>query len=108
MKMKATILVVGIGTLGFFQAMAQPASPAQSANATVTEKTTFAKEMPKMVTPLNLPQTKESTTINRVGSMSSQPWAQIAEREQLRQGWPNSETPEPWFDLLSVNLGSGH
>lgn len=104
MKLKATIVVVAFGTLGFFQAMAQTTGPSSpSSSATLTEKTTFVKEMPKMVTPLNLPPAKESTTITRVGGMSSQSWTQIAEREQARHGFPNSETPEPRFDLLTVN-----
>lgn len=108
MKLKVTIAVVAFGTLGLFQAMAQSTSTSQSASATLTEKTSFAREMPKMVTPLNLPQTKETTSIRHVGGMSSQSWAQIAEREQDRQGFPNSETPEPKFDLLSVNWSARH
>ena len=109
MKMKATMLVVAFGTLGFFQALAQsPTGPTQGANATVTEKAQFAKEMPKMVTPLNLPQTQESTTTYRLGGTSSQSWPQIVEREHAKQGFPNNQTPEPKFDLLAINFGARH
>ncbi len=108
MKLKATIVVVAFGTLGLFQAMAQSTSPSQSASATLTEKTPFAKQMPKMVTPLNLPQTKEKSAINRAGGMSSQSWTQIAEREQTRPGFSSYDTPEPKFDLICVNWGPRH
>ena len=107
MKRRLTILIVALGTVGFSQAFAQ--SPSTSANAKMTEQSPFAKEMPKMVTPLNLPpQTKESSAINRAGGISSQPWTQTAERVQLKQGFPNDQTPEPKFDLLSINLGPKH
>lgn len=109
MKMKATIVVVAFGTLGFFQALAQTTTgPTQGATATISEKTPFVKEMPKMVTPLNLPQTQESSAISRVGGTSSQSWPQIVEREHARQGFPNDQTPEPKFDLFAVNFGARH
>jgi hypothetical protein len=109
MKMKTTILVVGLGTFGFLQAMAQsaPARNQPATSATIVQQTPFAKQMPKMVTPFNLPKTGESSAINRVGGISSQPWAVTAERQDETMGFPNNETPEPRFNLLSVNLGPG-
>lgn len=108
MKRKLTIVMIVLGAVGFSQAYAQSPSPKTSANATMTQQAPFAKESPKLVTPLNLPKTSEPSAINRAGGVSSQPWAQIAEREQLRQGFPNDQTPEPKFDFLSLNLGPNH
>ena len=108
MKRKLTIVMIILGTIGFSQAYAQSPSPKTSASATMTEQAPFAKESPKLVTPLNLPKTSEPSAINRAGGISSQSWAQTAEREQLRQGFPNDQTPEPKFDLLSVNFGAKH
>jgi hypothetical protein len=110
MKMKTTIVVVGLGTLGFFQAMAQP-TPAPNqplTSATIAQQTPFAQLEPKVVTPLNLPKTAESSAINRVGGISSRPWAAIAEQQDETTGFPNNETPEPKFNLLSVSLGAKH
>ena len=106
MKRKLLIVTIVLGALGSYQAFAQSPSPTPHANATMTEQAPFAKETPKLVTPLNLPpRSTESTTINRAGGISSRPWTQIAESEQLNRGFPNDQTPEPKFDLLSVNFG---
>lgn len=108
MKMNATILVIGLGTLGFLPALAQSA-PGQTqpiTSATIAQQTPFALQTPKVITPLNLPKTSASSAINRVGGVSSQPWAVIAERQDETMGFPNTETPEPRLNLLSVNFGS--
>ena len=109
MKKRLLIVTIVLGTLGSYQAFAQSPSSTQSANATMKEQAPFAKETPKLVTPLNLPpRSNESSAINRAGGISSQPWAQTAEREQLKHNYPNDQTPEPKFDLLSVNFGLKH
>jgi hypothetical protein len=107
MKMKVTILAVGLNTLGFSPALAQqtPAQNQPPISATIARQTSFAKQMPKMVTLFNLPKTSQSSAINPVGGISSQPWEVPAERKDETTGFPSNKTPEPRFSLLSVSVG---
>jgi hypothetical protein len=100
MKVSGTLLAIALGTA--LQTDAAP--PAQNASASNNVET---NAIPSKLVSLQ-PTAKKQTQIERVGNMSSRPWAEIVGWHPGMSQFPDAENHESQLTLFSFRFGPKH
>ena len=101
MKMRGTLLAIVLGAIPLCGFAAPPAPQPSASNATETNS-------PQSKLASLQPDAKQNVQIERVGNMSSRPWAEIVGWHPGVSQFPDAENHESQLVLVSVRFGPGN